>query len=46
MAHKLDEANDLYRTVDDFGWIKAAHSPNWSVLPEAERAAPLVALPP
>jgi len=23
--------------VDDFKWLKADHSPNWSVLPEAER---------
>jgi len=33
-AHRLDEDNELYRTVDDFGWIKAVHSPNWSVIPE------------
>uniref|UniRef100_A0A7S3QMJ9 C-CAP/cofactor C-like domain-containing protein n=1 Tax=Dunaliella tertiolecta TaxID=3047 RepID=A0A7S3QMJ9_DUNTE len=36
-AHRLDEDNELYQTVDDFGWIKAVHSPNWSVLPEQER---------
>ena len=23
--------------VDDFKWLKADHSPNWSVLPETER---------
>lgn len=23
--------------VDDFKWLKAEHSPNWSILPEAER---------
>jgi hypothetical protein len=23
--------------VDDFKWLKAGHSPNWSILPEAER---------
>lgn len=23
--------------VDDFKWLKADHSPNWSVLPEEER---------
>jgi len=25
--------------VDDFKWLKADHSPNWSVLPEGERLA-------
>jgi tubulin-specific chaperone C len=23
--------------VDDFKWLKAEHSPNWSILPEEER---------
>ena len=23
--------------VDDFKWLKAEHSPNWSILPETER---------
>jgi len=23
--------------VDDFKWLKAEHSPNWSILPENER---------
>jgi len=23
--------------VQDFQWIKAEHSPNWSILPEEER---------
>lgn len=23
--------------VDDFKWLKAEHSPNWSILPEGER---------
>eukprot|EP00900_Chrysochromulina_parva_P004660 jgi/Chrpa1/14195/Chrysochromulina_OHIO_Genome00022321-RA len=26
--------------VDDFDWLKAAQSPNWAVLPEAERQPP------
>lgn len=26
--------------VDDFGWLKVERSPNWSVLPEAERVVP------
>ena len=27
--------------MEDFGWIKASHSPNWSLLPEGERMAPI-----
>jgi hypothetical protein len=23
--------------VDDFKWLKAEHSPNWSIVPEEER---------
>lgn len=23
--------------VDDFKWLKAGHSPNWSILPEEDR---------
>jgi hypothetical protein len=34
-----DCASGLWRAVDDFGWVKAAASPNWGVLPEGERAA-------
>lgn len=30
-------AVDQWDQVDDFKWLKAEHSPNWSVLPEAER---------
>ena len=26
-----------WKLVDDFDWLKASHSPNWSVLPDAER---------
>ena len=36
----LDEDSGLWREVDDFGWIKAVQSPNWDVLPEAEREVP------
>ena len=35
------EAN-LWDQVDDFGWLKADKSPNWSVLPEGERVQGLV----
>lgn len=27
----------MWDQVDDFKWLKAEHSPNWSVLPEAQR---------
>lgn len=37
-AAQLAAANELWRQVDDFGWVKASQSPNWAVLPEAERA--------
>ncbi len=36
-AHKLDEDNGMHACVDDFGWIKAAQSPHWSILPEEKR---------
>jgi hypothetical protein len=26
--------------IDDFKWLKAEQSPNWRVLPEAEREVP------
>lgn len=32
--------------VHDFGWLRAAQSPNWCVLPEAERLAPPPGVPP
>jgi hypothetical protein len=34
-----DAGQELWRAVDDFGWVKATQSPNWAVLPEGERAA-------
>mmetsp|Transcript_37368 Transcript_37368/g.62898 ORF Transcript_37368/g.62898 Transcript_37368/m.62898 type:complete len:440 (+) Transcript_37368:188-1507(+) len=36
-AAGLAEANDLWQQVHDFGWLRATHSPNWSVLPLEER---------
>ena len=27
----------MWDQVDDFKWLKAEHSPNWSVLPEEQR---------
>ncbi|KAI8475420.1 MAG: tubulin binding cofactor C-domain-containing protein [Monoraphidium minutum] len=29
---------ELWRAVNDFGWVKAPPSPHWAVLPEGERA--------
>lgn len=39
-AHKLGEDNGMHTSVDDFGWIKAVHSPNWCELPEDQRMPP------
>ena len=45
-AAGLDVETDAWRDVDDFGWIKNRQSPNWSVAPEGERAAPPPPPPP
>ncbi|KAK3321558.1 tubulin binding cofactor C-domain-containing protein [Apodospora peruviana] len=34
---KEKEETNQWDQVDDFKWLKAEHSPNWSVLPENER---------
>lgn len=34
----LDEETGNWANVDDFWWLRAVQSPNWSVLPENERA--------
>ncbi|KAL2935675.1 Tubulin-folding cofactor C [Bienertia sinuspersici] len=34
---RLDEENGSWANVDDFKWLRAVQSPNWSVLPENER---------
>ncbi|CCC09662.1 hypothetical protein SMACR_03695 [Sordaria macrospora] len=34
-----DEKTNMWDQVDDFKWLKAEHSPNWSVLPEEQRIA-------
>lgn len=34
-----------WAAVHDFGWLRAAQSPNWCVLPEEERLAPPPAVP-
>lgn len=33
----LDEETQSWANVDDFLWLRAVQSPNWSVLPEEER---------
>jgi len=40
----LGQENDRWRAVEDFGWIKAAQSPHWSVLPDDERRGDLSSL--
>lgn len=34
---KLEEENDLWSDVKDFGWLKSTPSPNWTILPEESR---------
>ena len=34
----LDAGANMWNHVDDFDWLKHGQSPNWSVLPEGERA--------
>lgn len=38
-AAGLAKRDNLWNAVDDFQWLRAQQSPNWQVLPEAERAA-------
>ncbi|XP_010446561.1 PREDICTED: tubulin-folding cofactor C-like [Camelina sativa] len=35
----LDEETKNWSNVDDFKWLRAVQSPNWSVLPEEERVS-------
>jgi len=37
MIASEEPAKNHWDEVDDFKWLKAEHSPNWSVLPEEER---------
>ena len=39
-AAGLKPEHNQWQLVDDFDWLKAGHSPNWEVLPEAERQRP------
>jgi len=38
-AAGLAKDGNLWNSVDDFLWLRAQQSPNWQVLPEAERVA-------
>ncbi|KNA15848.1 hypothetical protein SOVF_094340 [Spinacia oleracea] len=38
---RLDEETGSWENVDDFKWLRAVQSPNWSVLPENERISSL-----
>lgn len=40
MAAGLQPEHNQWQLVDDFDWLKATHSPNWSVLCEEERRRP------
>lgn len=33
----LDAETENWANVDDFRWLRAVQSPNWSILPENER---------
>ncbi|KAL8109119.1 tubulin-folding cofactor C [Apium graveolens] len=35
----LDEETGNWANVDDFKWLRAVQSPNWSILPESDRIA-------
>ncbi|CAN8328576.1 unnamed protein product [Cochlearia groenlandica] len=35
----LEEETENWANVDDFLWLRAVHSPNWSVLPEEKRVS-------
>mmetsp|Transcript_26578 Transcript_26578/g.64166 ORF Transcript_26578/g.64166 Transcript_26578/m.64166 type:complete len:86 (+) Transcript_26578:992-1249(+) len=37
----LSEETDMWSKVEDFNWLRAQQSPNWSVLPQEERAPPI-----
>lgn len=39
LTEKEERETNQWDQVDDFKWLKADHSPNWSVMPEEERLA-------
>lgn len=42
----LNKNDNLWEQVDDFNWLRAQQSPNWSVLPDSERVGHDVAWAP
>jgi hypothetical protein len=36
----MGEDGGQWADVQDFGWLRSTASPNWTLLPEAERAPP------
>lgn len=36
MTEQEKKTPNLFDQVDDFKWLKATESPNWSLLPESE----------
>ncbi len=44
-AFNLTSDNGLWCKVEDFNWLRAQQSPNWSVLPEDARPPPVAAPP-
>ncbi|KAF1929047.1 TBCC-domain-containing protein [Didymella exigua CBS 183.55] len=44
VSDELKPAQNQWDQIDDFKWLKAEQSPNWSILPEGERVAPVVEL--
>ncbi|GAX81503.1 hypothetical protein CEUSTIGMA_g8931.t1 [Chlamydomonas eustigma] len=39
--HRLGEETRMFEQVEDFGWIKSSHSPNWSILAVEGRHQPV-----
>ncbi|KAL1654359.1 hypothetical protein SLS61_002959 [Didymella pomorum] len=42
ISEELRTVQNQWDQIDDFKWLKAEQSPNWSILPEGERAVPVV----
>ena len=39
--YRLGEETEMYQQVEDFGWIKASHSPNWALMADCDRMSPV-----
>lgn len=42
VGDELRVLENQWDQIDDFKWLRAEQSPNWSILPEAERVAPVL----